>query len=104
MKHLISLSIKYIRRQKVRTFLTFMCIMLSAFILATVCSFGSSLYTTLYNYTEHDDGLWEVDVTNWVRQAEDYSKALDIVKNHAVVDDYLHSFGMAELQGAYRLF
>jgi len=91
MKHLISLSIKYIRRQKVRTFLTFMCIMLSAFILATVCSFGSSLYTTLYNYTEHDDGLWEVDVTNWVRQAEDYSKALDIVKNHAVVDDYLQS-------------
>ncbi|WP_028520973.1 ABC transporter permease [Ruminococcus flavefaciens] len=91
MKHLISLSLKYIRRQKVRTFLTFMCIMLSAFILATVCSFGSSLYTTLYNYTEHDDGLWEVDVTNWVRQAEDYSKALDIVKNHAVVDDYLQS-------------
>lgn len=89
MKHLISLSLKYIRRQKVRTFLTFMCIMLSAFILATVCSFGSSLYTTLYNYTEHDDGLWEVDVTNWVRQAEDYIKALDIVKNHAVVDDYL---------------
>ena len=89
MKHLISLSLKYIRRQKARTFLTFMCIMLSAFILATVCSFGSSLYTTLYNYSEHDDGLWEVNVTNWVRQAEDYSKALDIVKNHAVVDDYL---------------
>lgn len=89
MKHLISLSLKYIRRQKARTFLTFMCIMLSAFILATVCSFGSSLYTTLYNYSEHDDGLWEVEVTNWVRQAEDYSKALDIVKNHAVVDDYL---------------
>jgi ABC-type antimicrobial peptide transport system permease subunit len=107
MKHLISLSLKYIRRQKVRTFLTFMCIMLSAFILATVCSFGSSLYTTLYNYTEHDDGLWEVDVSNWVRQAEDYSKALDIVKNHAVVDDYLQShsewLGYEERMGFFEI-
>ena len=62
MKHLISLSFKYIRRQKLRTFLTFMCIMLSAFILATVCVYGSSLYSTLYNYTATEDGLYVLTI------------------------------------------
>ncbi len=89
MKHLISLSFKYIRRQKLRTFLTFMCIMLSAFILATVCVYGSSIYTTLYNYTVDEDGLWELEISAWIYDKED----LDIAKHHAVVADYCYGSG-----------
>lgn len=91
MKHLIALSMKYIRRQKMRTFLTFMCITLSAFILTTICTYGSSLYTTLFNYTAHDDGLWELDISSWVDKSADRSKAIDIITQHAVVDDYAYT-------------
>ncbi len=87
MKHLIALSMKYIRRQKLRTFLTFMCITLSAFILTTICCYGSSLYTTLYNESIYDDGKWEVDISSWLEKSKDKDKALDIIQHHAVVDD-----------------
>ncbi|WP_024861522.1 ABC transporter permease [Ruminococcus flavefaciens] len=89
MKHLIALSMKYIRRQRLRTVLTFMCITLSAFILTTICAYGSSLYTTLYNETIMDNGSWEVDISSWVEQAKDKTKAEDIIAHHAVVDDYI---------------
>ena len=88
MKHIISLSLKYIRRQKLRTFLTFMCIMLSAFILATVCVFGSSGYTTMYNTALKDDGTWELEISNWIKRAKDPEKARDIAIHHAVTSDY----------------
>ncbi len=87
MKHLIALSMKYIRRQKLRTFLTFMCITLSAFILTTICAYGSSLYTTLYNSAIIDDGKWEVDISSWLDKSKDREKAKDIIEHHAVVDD-----------------
>lgn len=88
MKHLIALSMKYIRRQKLRTFLTFMCITLSAFILTTICCYGSSLYTTLYNEAVYDEGKWEVDISSWLDKSKDREKAKDIIEHHAVVDDF----------------
>ncbi|MBR0511096.1 MAG: FtsX-like permease family protein [Ruminococcus sp.] len=91
MKHLIALSMKYIRRQKMRTFLTFMCITLSAFILTTICTYGSSLYTSLYNLSLQEDGTWEVDISSWVEKSKDRSKAEDIIAHHAVVDDHFFS-------------
>lgn len=98
MKHLISLSFKYIRRQKLRTFLTFMCIMLSAFILATVCVYGSSFYTTEYNYAADERGLWELEISSWI----DDDKALETAKNHAVVSDYfLSRFEEIHFSGAF---
>ncbi|EWM54988.1 ABC transporter permease [Ruminococcus flavefaciens] len=89
MKHLISLSLKYIRRQKLRTFLTFTCIMLSAFILATVCTYGSSIYSTVYNYLVYERGTWEVEITSWIERSKDPEKAIDKAENHPSVDDYL---------------
>ena len=99
MKHLISLSFKYIRRQKLRTFLTFMCIMLSAFILATVCVYGSSFYTTEYNYAADENGLWELEISAWTGNDE---KAIETAKNHAVVSDYyLSRFEEIHFSGAF---
>ncbi len=88
MKHLIALSMKYIRRQKMRTFLTFMCITLSAFILSTVCSYCSSTFQTLMNEVIDEDGTWEVDITSWMKRSKDINKAFKAVENHAVVDKY----------------
>jgi ABC-type antimicrobial peptide transport system permease subunit len=88
MKHLISLSMKYIRRQKLRTILTFMCITLSAFILATVCTYGSSLFSTLINYTKDEDGAYEAELSSWIDHADDPQKARETIKGHPVVEDY----------------
>ncbi|MBP5579495.1 MAG: ABC transporter permease [Ruminococcus sp.] len=102
MKHIISLSLKYIRRQKLRTFLTFMCVMLSAFILATVCTYGSSGYTTLYNETLKEDGTWELEINSWIQRAADPEKALDIAIHHAVTADYFtYSSDIASYSGSY---
>lgn len=90
MKHLIALSLKYIRRQKLRTILTFMCITLSAFILATVCAYGSSIFTTLLNYEIDEGGTWELDVENWIEHTPDPEKAMETVKGHPSVDDYCY--------------
>lgn len=90
MKYIISLSMKYIRRQRLRTFLTFMCISLSAFILATCCLYGSSLYSTFTNYVKDEDGSWEAEISSWIENAEDPQAALRIVMKHPVVSDHLY--------------
>lgn len=90
MKHIISLSMKYIRRQKLRTFLTFMCISLSAFILATFCLYGSSLYTTFTNYVKEEEGSWEAEISSWIKNAEDPQAALITAKEHPVVSDHFY--------------
>lgn len=90
MKHLISLSLKYIRRQKLRTALTFMCVTLSVFIL---CSFGAylgSIVQTMKNSETRQFGSYEADITGWIDQmkSEDQDKALKTIANHAAVSDY----------------
>ena len=69
-----------------RTFLTFMCVVLSAFILAAVCFYGSSSFTTMKNYTAAEEGMWELNISSWIQNEEQY----EIARNHAVVDDYLY--------------
>lgn len=88
MKHIISLSLKYIRRQKSRTFLTFLCIVLSVFIL---CSFGAymgSILQTLRNSSIRQVGSYEADISTWLNHADDTDTAIDIVQNHVAVSDY----------------
>lgn len=88
MKHLISLSLKYIRRQKLRSALTFMCVTLSAFIL---CSFGAymgSIVKTMENQEVRQFGSYEADISEWIDQSEDKDKALKTIANHAAVSDY----------------
>lgn len=97
MKHLISLSFKYIRRQKLRTLLTFLCITLSVFIMCSVAAYSSSLFTTLKNQEIKEDGSWEADISGLFGETiagvpsekgiTDIPKALDIIKNHTAVDD-----------------
>ncbi|MDE7105155.1 MAG: ABC transporter permease, partial [Ruminococcus sp.] len=88
MKHIISLSLKYIRRQKLRSALTFLCVTLSVFIL---CSFGAymgSALQTVLNQCKREGGSYEVCINNWLNNVDDTEEALDIIKNHIVVSDY----------------
>lgn len=90
MKHIISLSMKYIRRQKMRTVLTFLCVTLSVFIL---CSFGAymgSTLQTLQNQCRREGGSAEADLMSWFAQLNDdeIERAVDVLQNHIVVSDY----------------
>ncbi|MCM1133323.1 MAG: ABC transporter permease [Ruminococcus flavefaciens] len=90
MKHIISLSLKYIRRQKLRTVLTFLCVTLSVFIL---CSFGAymgSILQTLQNQCKRESGSAEANLSPWFESLKDYEieNAVDVIQNHVVVSDY----------------
>lgn len=108
MKHLVSLSFKYLRRQKLRTFLTFMCIMLSVFIMCSVAAYSSSLYTTMKNQAVYEDGSWEVNIGGFFGETVDGSpsekgltnmaEAVNIIRNHAAVDDmYIEEYLFIEM-------
>ncbi|MDE7099373.1 MAG: ABC transporter permease, partial [Ruminococcus sp.] len=88
MKHIISLSLKYIRRQKLRTALTFLCVTLSVFILCSVTAYIGSIWQTVTNQVIREEGSYEASISPWLNKIDDKEKALDIIKNHAVVSDY----------------
>lgn len=91
MKHIISISLKYIRRQKLRTMLTFLCVTLSVFILCTFGAYIGSTLQTLQNQCKRENGSSEADLRPWFeRMKEDYKieKAINIIQNHILVSDY----------------
>lgn len=90
MKHLIALSFKYIRRQKLRSALTFLCITLAVFIFNTFSAYFSSIRMTMLRRVIAEDGSWEVNLTELYENCEDQSEAADILQNHAAVDEYYY--------------
>ncbi len=95
MKHLISLSFKYMKGQKLRSTLTFLCIMLAVFIMNTFSAYFSSIRATLTNSVIQNDGAWEINISDLLESCEDREKAADIIANHAVVsahsaEEWLH--------------
>lgn len=94
MKHLISLSLKYIRRQKLRTSLTVMCIVLAVFILNVFAVAGSSLLASLRETEILNNGAWEVDLGGFVTKPETANgrtteEMEQLVREHAAISDYL---------------
>lgn len=99
MKHLISLALKYVSRQKQRTLLTFLCVTLSVFILCSFGAYSGSVLQTLKNNGERTGGAWEADISDWVERSNDPEKAMEIAKNHVAVDKYLiniSEYGMVQ--------
>lgn len=91
MKHIISLSLKYIRRQKLRTMLTFLCVTLSVFILCTFGAYIGSTLQTLQNQCKRENGSSEANITSWLEQKKEYDEiesAIDVIQNHILVSDY----------------
>ncbi len=100
MKHLVSLSLKYLRRQKLRTLLTFLCIVLSVFLLNAITAFVSSFQVTMQKQEILLDGSWEADVTELLNRSPK-DNAYDIVTHHAVVDDWFYESSRFA-SGSYR--
>lgn len=92
MKHLISLSLKYIRRQKFRSVLTFLCITLSVFILNTFSAYLSSIICTVKNEEIANSGSWEVNLSNVVRDTKKIKESIEVIENHVAVSDYLATY------------
>ncbi|MDE6788125.1 MAG: hypothetical protein K2J47_02230, partial [Ruminococcus sp.] len=91
MKHIISLSLKYIRRQKMRTILTFLCVTLSVFILCTFGAYIGSTLQTLQNQCKREYGSAEANLRPWFERMTKYDEiknAIDVIQNHVVVSDY----------------
>ncbi len=89
MKHLIALSFKYIRRQKLRSVLTFLCIMLAVFIFNTFTAYLGSTIATLINFEKYYGyGAYHVKLDRVLPYCEDLGKTGQLLQNHAVVDDH----------------
>lgn len=87
MKHLIRLSLKYIRRQKLRTFLTFTCIVLATFLMASFGAYLGSAQQSTIRFLCEEEGSGEVDVSRILKDCPK-KNALEILQNHAVVEEY----------------
>lgn len=90
MKHLVALPLKYMRRQKLRTALTAICIVLAVFVLNLFAVAGSSLHKTLMKTEEAEGGTWEFDAS-YLLAAEDEKQQADnenLLKHHPAVSDY----------------
>ena len=64
MKQLFSLALKYIRRQKLRSSLMFVCILISVFILNLFLVYVTSTIHSVRNEVIYDEGQWEVQLSN----------------------------------------
>ncbi|MBR4101258.1 MAG: ABC transporter permease [Oscillospiraceae bacterium] len=92
MKHLISLSFKYIRRQKLRSALTFLCIMLAVFIFNTNTAYLGSTIATLINFEKHyGEGAYHVKLDGALPYCEDLGKVGQLLENHVAVEDHFFS-------------
>ncbi len=92
MKHLISLSFKYLRRQKLRSVLTFLCIMVAVFILNTFTAYLGSTMATLVAFEKDANGSWEVKLDNVLKECEGPDDVSKILSNHAAVEDHYFSY------------
>lgn len=91
MKHLIALSFKYIRRQKLRSVLTFLCIMLAVFIFNTYTAYLGSTIATLINFEKYyGEGAYHVKLDGALPYCEDLGKTGQLLENHVAVEDHFY--------------
>ena len=93
MKQLFLLVTKYIRRQRFRTTLTFLCVLLSVFVFNLLCDAFVVIRGVMITSRTQYDGEWEADITSLIRQTADNKKALETVKNSQAVERYYMTDG-----------
>lgn len=89
MKHLIALARKYLQRQKLRTMLSFLCIMLSVFVFNLFIMASILIRSVALGSLSDSFGLWHMDLASWVEKMPEPDKVNEIIPNHVAVDDYL---------------
>lgn len=89
MKYLVSLASKYIKRQKFRTCLTFISIVLASFIMNMGVITLSSVLSSYKQYIIDSNGTWEVNLTDYVDKNK-IPQTLEKLQKHILVDDVLN--------------
>ncbi|MGN0583378.1 MAG: hypothetical protein ACI4KB_11820, partial [Oscillospiraceae bacterium] len=97
MKFLISLASKYIRRQKLRTALTFISVFLASFIMFISLLVINSIYATMKSF-EMGSGSWEVNLTS-VFEESGIETAVGKISNHILVEDmYFNEYNVVKCE------
>ncbi len=91
MKYIISLSLKYIKRQKFRTLLTYISVFLAAFVLTISLIIGNSLLKSYEKYLiEYKTGFEEVNLSQIFAGLQDQREGVKVLENHPDVQDYVY--------------
>lgn len=93
MKHLISLSLKYIRRQKLRTWLTFLCVTLAVFIFNLLAGTAGIIRGAMIESTVARNGAWEVCADPLIEakcQKEYDRREQELLSDSTLTDDEKH--------------
>ncbi len=91
MKYIISLSLKYIKRQKFRTLLTYISVFLAAFVLTISLIIGNSLLKSYEKYLiEYKTGFEEVNLSQIFAGLPDQREGVNVLKHHPDVKDYMY--------------
>lgn len=89
MKFLISLSLKYLSRQKLRTALTFISIVLAVFIMCFSLDALSTVLATMKDFEINEGGTWEVDLSEFYNEAGTLKKAVKKYEDHILTESVL---------------
>lgn len=87
MKYIVTVALRYIQRQKTRTFMTFLSIAVASFIIGMVCLFANTAIDSGKNYIIDTEGSWEVDVSDVFFDEENPSELLKRMSEHVVTDE-----------------
>ena len=89
MKFLISLSLKYLGRQKFRTALTFISIVLAVFIMCFSLDALSTVLVTMKDFEINESGTWEVDLSEFYNETGTLKKAVKKYEDHILTETVL---------------
>ena len=91
MKHLISLALKYLRRQKLRTTLTYLCIVLAVFVFNLLAG-GAAVVRNIAVKEAERNGKWEVCAGRLIaactQNGMTEQEAIDRIRRHVTVAQY----------------
>lgn len=87
MKYILTLSLKYVKRQKFRTVLTFIGLMLASFIMGLSMFGASSVYESVKNYVFDEYGRWEVMINGINQKSGDTGEVVKKLEKNLLVED-----------------
>ena len=98
MKQLFYLVLKYIRRQKFRTTLTFLCILFAVFVFNLLCNtFIVMRGIGIADATQYN-GDWEANLEYLLSKVEDKDAAIEKLKDNPAIERYLQ-WGYSNISG-----
>lgn len=90
MKYILTLSLNYVKRQKFRTVLTFLGVMLASFIMGMSMFVANSLFSSYKNLIFDEFGSWEVSLDGVFSKAGDKDDALKKLQENVLVENLFY--------------